>query len=109
MAIKDFNLTTTAMVVNCAPLLTVFLAWPILGERIKVFQILYLLLAFVAVAIMILGNSTADEENEDSQLPGTLAIIALILNPVAIAIGNIAMRSMRKLPDEVVSCWMNLS
>ena len=34
MAIKYFDLTTVAMVVNCAPLLTVVLAAPILGERI---------------------------------------------------------------------------
>ena len=33
----------------------------------------------------------------------------LVSNPFAIASGNIAMRSMRKLHESVVSCWMNLS
>ena len=44
------------MVVNCAPLLTVVMAAPILGDKIAVVQVVYLLLAFGAVSIMILGN-----------------------------------------------------
>ena len=109
MAVKYFNLTITAMVINCAPLISTVLAVPILGERLKGIQIVYLLLAFGAVAIMILGNPTTGKPKEDSQSTPTLAVIALIFNPVAIAIGNIAMRSMKKLPEEVVSCWMSLS
>ena len=56
MALKYFDLKTLAMVVNCAPLLTVVMAAPILGDKIAVVQVVYLLLAFGAVSIMILGD-----------------------------------------------------
>ena len=109
MAVKYFDLTTVAMVVNCAPLLTVVLAAPILGEKIAAVQVFYLLLAFGAVSIMILGDPNGDEKKPDYLKPNFTAIAALVFNPVAIAIGNIAMRSMRKLNESVVSCWMSCS
>jgi drug/metabolite transporter (DMT)-like permease len=109
MAIKYFDLTTVAMVVNCAPLLTVVLAAPILGERIFAIQVVYLLLAFGAVSIMILGDPDRGSEKKDKITPSTIAITALVLNPIAIALGNLAMRSMRKLNENVVSCWMSCS
>lgn len=34
MAIKYFKLTIVAMIVNCAPILTLILAGPILGEKV---------------------------------------------------------------------------
>jgi len=34
MAVKFFKLTMVAMVINCAPLVTLFLAGPVLGEKI---------------------------------------------------------------------------
>ena len=107
MAVKYFDLTTVAMVINCAPLLTVVLAAQILGESISNTQIVYLLLAFGAVSIMIFGDPNSDADNKEKLKPSHAAIVALVLNPMAIAIGSIAMRSMRKLREEVVSCWMS--
>ena len=97
------------MVVNCAPLLTVVLAAPILGEKIAAVQVFYLLLAFGAVSIMILGDPNGSDHKPDNLKPNFIAIAALVFNPVAISIGNIAMRSMRKLNENVVSCWMSFS
>jgi drug/metabolite transporter (DMT)-like permease len=109
MAVKYFDLTTLAMVVNCAPLLTVVMAAPILGEKIASVQVVYLLLAFGAVSIMILGDPNGGEHKPENLKPNLFAIAALVFNPIAIAIGNIAMRSMRKLHENVVSCWMSCS
>lgn len=54
-AVKFFNLTVTAMVINCAPLLTVLMAAFFLREQIKWVSVVYLLFAFTAVVVMILG------------------------------------------------------
>jgi len=109
MAVKYFDLTTVAMVVNCAPLLTVVLAGPILGEKIAAVQVVYLLLAFGAVSVMILGDPKGNEPKPDKIKPNLIAIIALVINPGVIALGTIAMRSMRKLGDTVVVCWMSFT
>lgn len=34
MSVKFFKLTMVAMIINCAPLVTLFLAGPILGEKV---------------------------------------------------------------------------
>ena len=34
MSVKFFKLTVVAMVINCAPILTIILAAPILGEKV---------------------------------------------------------------------------
>jgi hypothetical protein len=36
-------------------------------------------------------------------------MVILMLNPILIAVGNLAMRSSKKLPDEIVSGWMNFT
>jgi hypothetical protein len=56
---------------------------------------------------MIFGDPNSGADNPEKLKPSHAAIVALVLNPVAIAIGSIAMRSMRKLREEVVSCWMS--
>lgn len=58
---------------------------------------------------MILGDPDQGLENKDKIKPSAIAITALVINPIAIAFGNLAMRSMRKLNENVVSCWMSFS
>jgi drug/metabolite transporter (DMT)-like permease len=106
MAVKNFSLTVTAMVINCAPLLTVVMAGVILKEQFSAYQCVYLLIAFSAVVLMIMAAPNAEAT---VQTAGIAAYIALALNPFSVAVGNIAMRSMRKLHENVVSTWMSLS
>jgi drug/metabolite transporter (DMT)-like permease len=108
MAVKFFDLTTVAMVVNCAPLITCVLAAFFLDEKIKRSDVIYLFLAFSAVSIMVFGDPN-NQNKKDRPSPNLIAIIALFFNPIAIATGNVAMRKMRKLHENVVSCWMSLS
>ncbi len=56
MAAKYFTLTVVAMVINCAPFVSLFLAGPILGEKITVQQVIIVLIAFSGLALMILGG-----------------------------------------------------
>ena len=107
MAVKYFKLTMVAMAINCAPLLTLALAGPILKEKTTVGQIVSLLFAFAGIAFMILGGDS--EERRPAYVPHFLAYVALLMNPVCISAGNLAMRAMRKLHDNVVSAYMAIS
>ena len=107
MSVKFFKLTMVAMVINCAPLVTLFLAGPVLGEKVTIGQIISLLVAFGGIALMILGGEGG--ETRPAYIPGLMAYVALLLNPLCISAGNLAMRAMRKLNDNVVSAYMALS
>ena len=63
-----------------------------------------LFFAFCGAIILILGGANEDPVPEGSSLIG---FICLIFNPVLVAIGTVMMRSMKKLNESVVSCYMN--
>ena len=107
MSVKFFKLTMVAMVINCAPLVTLFLAGPVLGEKVTIGQVVSLLVAFGGIALMILGGEGG--ETRPAYIPGIMAYVALLLNPLCISAGTFAMRAMRKLNDNVVSAYMALS
>ncbi len=92
------------MVINCAPFLSLFLAWSILGEKVKIARIVGLLVAFGGLTLMIVGGKAV--EHRPAYTPTTLAYVALLLNPFCISAGTLAMRKMRKLNDSVVSIYM---
>lgn len=56
MSVKYFPLTTMAMIINCAPIVSTFLALPILGEKLTISKILTLFVAFGGISLMILGG-----------------------------------------------------
>lgn len=56
--------------------------------------------------MVILGGTKEKQELEESNW---VLIMVLLLNPIAIAVGNIAMRKMRKMPELVVSSYMNVT
>ena len=56
---------------------------------------------------MILGGE--ERETRAAYTPHFMAYVALIMNPLCISAGNLAMRAMRKLHDNVVSAYMALS
>ena len=66
------------------------------------------MVAIGAIALMILGGSS-ETQTTAAYTPDVIAYIVLLLNPVCIAAGNLAMRRMRKLDDSVVSAYMALS
>ena len=56
---------------------------------------------------MILGGE--ERESRINYTPHFMAYVALLMNPLCISAGNLAMRAMRKLHDNVVSAYMALS
>jgi drug/metabolite transporter (DMT)-like permease len=104
-ALRFFPLTTVAMVMNLSPMITVFLAFFILGERITRSQLIVLVLAFSAVSIMILGGDQKDDKNYQTNI---FALLVLFLNPFVISLGTIAMRAMQKTSEWTVSGYNNL-
>ena len=83
MAVKYFKLTYVAMVINCAPLLTFFLAAAIFKEKVTKSQTINLLISFGGLMLMIFGGDQEDPRPEYT--PGILAYIALLLNPVCMS------------------------
>jgi len=109
LSVKYFSLTIVAMIINCAPLVTMFLASPILGEKVTAYDVISLIFAFAAIGLMILGGSPDDEPTLAAYTPTIFAYVVLLMNPLCLAAGNLAMRAMRKLDDNVVSVYMSLS
>ena len=71
------------------------------------FQLVFLLVAFGGIALVIKGGQ--DNSMATIEEGSWLLTLALLMNPLAIAVGNIAMRSMRKMPELVVSSYMNIT
>ena len=90
------------MVGNLSPLLTVFLAYFILGERLSKEKAVQLVLAFIAVTMMVLGGNKSSLKLYTDNI---FALVVLLLNPVAISFGMIAMRSMRSTEEWTVSSY----
>jgi len=101
-ALKYFPLTVVSMVGNLSPLLTVVLAYFILGEKLTVEKAVQLVLAFIAVTMMVLGGN---ESSLKLYTDNIFALVVLLLNPVAISFGMIAMRSMRSTEEWTVSSY----
>ena len=62
-----------------------------------------MVLVFTAVILVIIGgaSATSDDQSSDSQAYQTMqwALIALLMQPIMLAGGDIAMRNMRKMPE----------
>ena len=99
-----------AVVNNFAPLFTVILAYYILNEKLNSFKLFQLLFAFGGASLMIFFTPrpelSADTEDE-SKLWIAIKYGCLVLNPFLVAYGSVMMRQMRKLNENVVSCYMN--
>ena len=89
-SIKQFELTTVAMVNNCATFVILLLGWLILNESTTLFTFTTLSLSFVGTVVLILGGMA----NSASGAAGSSAfgMILMLSNPVIIATGVIAMR-----------------
>ena len=101
-AIKFFTLTLVAVVNNFAPLVTVVLAYFILGENLKTYKLVQLFVAFGGALLMILAMPSEEDPTDGSEteldfsseesktdVNTVLKYIALVLNPVLVAYGAI--------------------
>lgn len=109
---KYLDLTIIAIVTNMSPLISMVLAYLILKEQVKKFEVFMLVLTIVGILIVILGGFLSPNKEQKSETvdPTLLYIMygALLLNPFLIASGNIAMRKMKKFHMAVVSFYLNI-
>jgi drug/metabolite transporter (DMT)-like permease len=83
MAVKFFQLTIVAMVLNTAPLITFFLAMLFFKEKVTTGQIISLFAAFIGLLLMLFCGETEDKRPEFT--PTIWAYILLLFNPFCLS------------------------
>lgn len=108
---KYIPLTLIAIVNNMSPLICVILAFFILKERVKGFEILMIVLTVAGIFVVVLFENP-DPTDQTSQVSNTMKYVlygCLLANPFLTAGGSISMRKMKKFHEAVVSWYLNWS
>lgn len=108
---KYLPLTLIAIVNNMGPLIAVILAFFILKERLKCFELLMICLTVVGVFIVVFFQNP-DQSTTSAQASQALTYVLyglMFINPILTAGGTISMRKMKKFHEAVVSFYLNLS
>ena len=90
------------------PLITVVLAYLILKEKMKKFEIVIMILSIVAIILFSIFGTKADEQSE-TDIPHWVFYVLLTISPCLSAGGTIAMRKMKKFHEAVVSWYLNIA
>lgn len=107
---KFIPLTIISVVANLAPIIVVVLAFLILKEVIRKFDLLMMMLTLLGIFGVIFGGDNENEDTDETPLfPYFVLYILLMINPFLSAGGTIAMRKMSKFSDSVVSWYMQWS
>mmetsp|Transcript_31552 Transcript_31552/g.41786 ORF Transcript_31552/g.41786 Transcript_31552/m.41786 type:complete len:176 (+) Transcript_31552:678-1205(+) len=105
---KYLPLTLISIVNNLSPLVTVILAFFILKERIKKFEIFILIITMGGVALVVIGGNGKQTDQGDASMAFIYMLYgALFINPFLTSGGNIAMRQMKKFHWSIVSWYLN--
>ena len=105
---KFLPLTTIAIIVNLQPLLTLVMAYSILKEKIRWFEVVMIVLSVASVIVFSLFGEDQHTKSQ-SFVPMWTYYAALSTSPLLSAGATVAMRSMKKLHDAAVSWYLNLS
>ena len=105
-SINYFNVSTVGIVCSLKPIIACLFGITILGESLGCRDVVCMSAVFVAVFLVIFGGAASSEESTDSN---TLAMVALVAQPFLLAGGDIAMRKMRKMPEQLCSAYQNMS
>ena len=108
---KFLPLTMICIVNNMGPLVTVVLAFFLLKELIRCFEILMIVLTVAGVMVVtIYADPSAQTDFPPTSTSMKWVMIgALFCNPVLVAGGSISMRKMKKFHEAVVSFYLNWS
>ena len=93
---KFIPLTIISIVNNLSPIIVCVLAFMILKEEIRKFDVIMMLLTLVGIFGTILLAAEPDEDAADPPLPMYVMYIFLLCNPFLSAGGQVAMRRMSK-------------
>ena len=86
VCVRVLPIVNVSIFINIAPLFTVLLAVPILGEKLSVFNIAQASLSFVGVLLIVMGRVVPEQsENKSSDL---VYWVLLIFTPLVIALGD---------------------
>ena len=88
------------------PIVVVVLAFLILLEKIRKFDLLMVFLPLVGIFVIILGGDDSNSEKAEPPFPMWIIYAILLLIPFLSAGGTIAMRKMAKFSDAVVSWYL---
>ena len=102
---KYIPLTIISIVNNLSPIIVCVLAFLILKEQIRRFDVIMMLLTLVGIFGVIL-LAAPDDGTEQPPIPMYVLYILLICNPFLSAGGQVAMRKMSKFSDCVVSWYL---
>ena len=107
---KYIPLTIISIVINMAPIFVFILAFFILKEVIKRYDLMMMLLTLVGILTVILGSEKEKKDSdEESPMPMLVLYLLLLSNPMLSAGGQVAMRKMGKFNDSVVSWYLQWS
>lgn len=104
---KYLPLTIISIVSNLAPIIVVVLAFLILKETIRKFDLLMLVLTLVGIfGVILTGDDENTGERAEPEMPYFVLYILLMLNPFLSAGGTIATRKMKKFNDNVIGWYL---
>ena len=106
---KFIPATVISVVSNLAPIIVVVLAYMILKEQIRKFDLLMILLTLVGIFTIILGGHDTGDQKAEPPLPVWSLYSILMLQPFLSAGGTIAMRKMPKYSDSVIGWYLQWS
>ena len=105
-SINYFNVSTVGIVCSLKPIIACLFGVSILGESMTWKDVICMGAVFVAVFLVIFGS---EGEQGLSMAAAPWAMVALIAQPFLLAGGDIAMRKMRKMPEQLCSAYQNLT
>lgn len=105
-SINFFNVSTVGIVCSLKPIIACLIGVTLLGESMTCKDVLFMSAFFIAVFLVIFG---AEGTQQESMKTVPWAMVALIAQPFLLAGGDIAMRQMRKMPEQLCSAYQNLT
>ena len=101
-----FSLSMIGVICKLAPVVTVILAYIVLKERLTTAEITLLVIAVASSLLVTIGDHQKDGKKYSSD--HYVAFFSLLMTPLFIGIGTIALRKMKKLRTETLTTHMNL-
>ena len=93
-----------------APIFVFILAFFILKEAIKRYDLFMMLLTLCGILAVILGSDKEKKDSDDeAPMPMFVLYLLLLSNPMLSAGGQVAMRRMGKFNDSVISWYLQWS
>jgi len=106
LSLKYFNVSTVGIVCSLTPVFVCFIAYFMLGERMRHSDIFSLFAVIMAAMLVICGSEGEEKATEEVSF---MALVALLAQPLLLAGGAVSMRKMRKMPEDLVSCYVNFT